>query len=1052
MAAGFEQAHDKLPKAKIFISYSRKDVAFADRLDAALKVRGFEPMIDRTEIYALEDWWKRIEALIVQADTIVFVLSPDSAMSSICQKEVNFATSLNKRLAPAVFRPVDDKAVPEALARLNFIFFDDEARFDESIARLAEALDTDIDWVRKHTEFGEQSRRWAQAGRPGPRGLLLRPPVLDEAERWIAARPHNAPPPTSEMRNFIAQSRAAATRRQHLTIGGSLGVALIAGTLAIWATFERNRAVQNETRAVAGEQLAKDNEQQAQRERARAEDEEKRATEARDRALATQSRLLAERASRLTEQGDAQSAMLLSLEAFRSPDDIGPERYEPAAEKSLADALYVNALKSTLHAGNVKYASAAFSADGTMLIAVAADGKITFWSIDGETRIGEPRAIPADFGAIKAVIANPKRPILLFQAADGGYFAWNYETKQKLPRIAGTCTDGSPQLTFDPSGERLLAFCKSLRIYDLAAGIVVEKAGPFDRFALAGNGSRFVTLGSNLIQVWDATSGNLVKSWKVADSVQAAVMSYDGSSVLTQEYAGITIWDAKTSVAKPRLRTDQARTFDIYAHPAMPLFVTSGDEGVRIWSETSNSAIEDESGQFATFPGNGLVAFTTHDDIVIKRYLTEGHTGTYFGVEVATLHVAGGHEMQSTSADGKRVVTLTADGDLDLWITDPPMLLAAVDGNDKRLGSPIAPSGDGKTVATASPSGITLWKADTLTEIKTISFDAKEKEWKELSLDHDGKRLFYQDRTGKYDVIDVTSLKSLIPQQHPNIISSGDLAPDGAFAAVGIGNVMRFWSLTDLTERSCDTHREVVQVIYAGDERNVVVATTDGAVSLIDVQTCARKQVLSFPPVRDGEIGLTYRNGIVFAINEGRAQAWDQRSDKVLFDSRNEQPVSDIAKSQLTVLDVIAATRLVFVDDKFLHVFDILAREELLRFRIDINDCCDLSDLAVFPASDRILTEWSERGNYRMRLWRLLPTIDVVRSAAKTDVVKCLSPADRRGFGLPPEPPPWCIELGKWPYQTDDWKAWLKYRRTSLAPPLPDTPGWRAWVEAHPTP
>jgi TIR domain-containing protein len=33
---------------KIFISYSRKDVAFVDQLDAALKARGFERLIDRS--------------------------------------------------------------------------------------------------------------------------------------------------------------------------------------------------------------------------------------------------------------------------------------------------------------------------------------------------------------------------------------------------------------------------------------------------------------------------------------------------------------------------------------------------------------------------------------------------------------------------------------------------------------------------------------------------------------------------------------------------------------------------------------------------------------------------------------------------------------------------------------------------------------------------------------------------------------------------------------------------------------------------------------------
>src|SRR5690242_3065068 len=110
--------------AAVFISYSRKDLAFADRLEAALKHRGFEPLIDRSEIYAFEEWWARIEALIARSDTIVFVLSPDSVASEVALKEVAFAASLNKRLAPIVCRRVRDEAVPEALAKLNFVFFD----------------------------------------------------------------------------------------------------------------------------------------------------------------------------------------------------------------------------------------------------------------------------------------------------------------------------------------------------------------------------------------------------------------------------------------------------------------------------------------------------------------------------------------------------------------------------------------------------------------------------------------------------------------------------------------------------------------------------------------------------------------------------------------------------------------------------------------------------------------------------------------------------------------------------------------------------------------
>jgi hypothetical protein len=66
MAADIDEKDADGPKAKIFISYSRKD--------------GFEPLIDPTEIYAFEDWWKRIEGLIGKADTIIFTLSPQCGL------------------------------------------------------------------------------------------------------------------------------------------------------------------------------------------------------------------------------------------------------------------------------------------------------------------------------------------------------------------------------------------------------------------------------------------------------------------------------------------------------------------------------------------------------------------------------------------------------------------------------------------------------------------------------------------------------------------------------------------------------------------------------------------------------------------------------------------------------------------------------------------------------------------------------------------------------------------------------------------------------------
>jgi hypothetical protein len=86
--------------SNVFISYSRKDAEFVDRLEKDLIRRGFALTIDRSDIYAFEDWWRRIEELIVKADTIIFVLSPDAASSDICRKEVNSLPRFKSALPP----------------------------------------------------------------------------------------------------------------------------------------------------------------------------------------------------------------------------------------------------------------------------------------------------------------------------------------------------------------------------------------------------------------------------------------------------------------------------------------------------------------------------------------------------------------------------------------------------------------------------------------------------------------------------------------------------------------------------------------------------------------------------------------------------------------------------------------------------------------------------------------------------------------------------------------------------------------------------------------
>src|ERR1700735_2873657 len=107
-------------RAKVFVSYSRKDMAFAQMLVAALAERGFDAFLDKTDIAPGEPWKERLAGLIAAADTVVVAVSPDSVASPICGWELEESTRRGKRMIPVVARRIADSDAPPGLARLNW--------------------------------------------------------------------------------------------------------------------------------------------------------------------------------------------------------------------------------------------------------------------------------------------------------------------------------------------------------------------------------------------------------------------------------------------------------------------------------------------------------------------------------------------------------------------------------------------------------------------------------------------------------------------------------------------------------------------------------------------------------------------------------------------------------------------------------------------------------------------------------------------------------------------------------------------------------------------
>jgi hypothetical protein len=188
-------------KPGIFISYARSDSsALAEELVAGLELAGFRPFLDRHDIAAAEDWEARLGALILGADTVVFILSPAAVSSERCAWEVERAAELGKRLIPVQGAPVPETEVPD-------------------LRELAEALRQDVEWIREHTRLSEAAARWQarDRGTGAASDLLLHGDELADATAWAACVRQDGIGPCERSRHDRCGSAASGRARRART-------------------------------------------------------------------------------------------------------------------------------------------------------------------------------------------------------------------------------------------------------------------------------------------------------------------------------------------------------------------------------------------------------------------------------------------------------------------------------------------------------------------------------------------------------------------------------------------------------------------------------------------------------------------------------------------------------------------------------------------------------------------------------------------------------------------------------------------------------------------
>ena len=517
--------------ADVFISYSRKDEAFAQQLTAALAEQKRDVWLDRQDIEFSADWKRRVLRGVEEARVFVCILSPDYATSAVCREEANHAIAHNKRLVTILRRPVDFTMLLPAITAINALPFAETDDFVAGVQKLTTALDTDFDWLDQHTRLLQRALDWDRKARD--KSLILRGSELRAAEEWLAAagnaRERN---PTQLQTEYILISRRASNRRLRTLLG--IAIAVIALTIVLAALALIQRGV-------------------ARTERARAEQRTREVSQN----LSRRDFLEATRRLR-TNEGGAALAYLARALRVDPQNRVAQQRLVSLLSQRNWQFPLLNPL---VHTDGVW--SAEFSPDGKRIVTSGGANPVQLWNIVNGERIAE-------------LVTTPTISKVLF-SRDGTRIAVVYDREfgdpsaqsvrcQLFEGITGKALmelpphDGSLAVaSFAGDSKRLLLGLRlnngggEVCVYDLATSAPAQtllfsiNAVPE---AFEASGARAIMLEHNgdekakVARVWDLRTGKpTTRPFPHQEEVESAIFSPDGDHIATRTRSRAFVWE-----------------------------------------------------------------------------------------------------------------------------------------------------------------------------------------------------------------------------------------------------------------------------------------------------------------------------------------------------------------------------------------------------------------------------------------------------------------------------------------------------------------------------
>lgn len=536
---------DATRKTRAFISYSRKNKVFTDRLAGELAQQGYKVDYDQspfdvdnidTGISAEDDWRKRLREMIAACEAMVFIVSPESAASRVCDEEITYARALGKRVIPILLRQIDFSKAPPRLAALNVkLSFEEERAFDASLAALTKVLDVDVAWHREGARLMALAAKWDADGRSD--ALLLPCGAVTDAEAWAARRPGKADPPGELFGAYLSASSAEAKAD-------------------------------------------------------------------RDRLLRTVGLAYVKPAEQAIEAGRADASLRIAAAGMVLAEDEAM-RLVPERAGAIELAVGKLALLAVLGGNNGAIKDAALTPDGKHVVTLSEEGVArasdlaTGWEVSvvgGD--FDETSVVGLSADATRAITPDGTKLAIATSGNTGRVL--DVTTGREVCSLRGH-TLGILSAEFDANGRRIVtgAYDNTARVWDATTGKTLavlegheEIEGSVDSVqvshaAFNGDGTRIVTAGGDrTARIWEGAN-----QWRMStvlrgheSVVQRARFSADGKRILTLSWDDtLRVWDAAHSLEVLTFRSHEEIEAAAFSPDGDHVVIASIDGATRVW-------------------------------------------------------------------------------------------------------------------------------------------------------------------------------------------------------------------------------------------------------------------------------------------------------------------------------------------------------------------------------------------------------------------------------------------------------------------------------------